>query len=227
MKLDLQIVSFSIKIPSSCENHFGLYASVCCNVLEGEVALYFNPQRYASMPVGVVIRRTAGVTRWAKWSWRVSGVVVGARAATPQILRHEGDAVEYHAATVPLELHGSDTESYMVAISAQVPSIYVVMRDNPDNMPPFDVILATASAYEAQDYADSGEEIVEKIQMPEGVVAWVRDFVKAHHVEETFVKRKRDKKRVDLTEDGIGDVRIVQTGDVYRAPSRIKKERLT
>ena len=115
----------------------------------------------------------------------------------------------------------------MVAISAQVPSIYVVMRDNPDNTPPFDVILATASAYEAQDYADSGEEIVEKVQMPEGVVAWVRDFVKAHHVEETFIKRKRDKKRVDLSEDGIGDVRIAQTGDVYRAPSQIKKERLS
>jgi hypothetical protein len=115
----------------------------------------------------------------------------------------------------------------MVAISAQVPSIYVVMRDNPDNTPPFDVILATASAYEAQDYADSGEEIVEKVKMPEGVVAWVRDFVKAHHVEETFIKRKRDKKRVDLSEDGIGDVRIAQTGDVYRAPSRIKKERLS
>jgi len=189
--------------------------------------LYYNPKRYVTMPLGIVIRRTPGATRWAKWSWRVSGILFGAGEAKAQILRQDGDVIEYHAATVPLELHGADTESYMVAISAQVPSIYVVMRDNPDNTPPFDVILATASAYEAQDYADSGEEIVEKVQMPEGVVAWVRDFVKAHHVEETFVKRKRDKKRVDLSEDGIGDVRIAQTGDVYRAPSQIKKERLS
>ena len=189
--------------------------------------MYYNPKRYVSMPLGVVIRRTPGATRWAKWSWRVSGILIGAGEAKAQILRQDGDVIEYHAATVPLELHGADTESYMVAISAQVPSIYVVMRDSPDNTPPFDVILATASAYEAQDYADSGEEIVEKVQMPEGVVAWVRDFVKAHHVEETFIKRKRDKKRVDLSEDGIGDVRIAQTGDVYRAPSQIKKERLS
>ena len=115
------------------------------------------------MPLGVVIRRTPGATRWAKWSWRVSGILVAASEAKAQILRQDGEVIEYHAATVPLELHGADTESYMVAISAQVPSIYVVMRDNPDNTPPFDVILATASAYEAQDYADSGEEIVEKV----------------------------------------------------------------
>ncbi|MFZ8875506.1 MAG: DUF3305 domain-containing protein [Paracoccaceae bacterium] len=189
--------------------------------------LYYNPKRYVSLPLGVVIRRTPGATRWAKWSWRVSGILVAASEAKAQILRQDGEVIEYHAATVPLELHGADTESYMVAISAQVPSIYVVMRDNPDNTPPFEVILATASAYEAQDYADSGEEIVEKVMMPEGVVAWVRDFVKAHHVEQTFIKRKRDKKRVDLSEDGIGDVRIAQTGDVYRAPSQIKKERLS
>ena len=200
---------------------------VCCHALEGEIELYYNPERYAFMPLGIVIRRTPGATRWAKWSWRVSGIFVGAGEAKSQVLREDGNVIEYHAATVPLELHGADTESYMVAISAQVPSIYVVMRDNPDNNPPYDVILATASAYEAQDYADSGEEIVEKVQMPEGLVAWVRDFVKAHHVEETFVKRKRDKKRVDLSEDGIGDVRIAQTGDVYRAPSMIKKERLS
>ena len=48
----------------------------------------------------------------------------------------------------------------------------------------------------------------------------VRDFVEQHHVEEEFVKRKRDRKRVDLVEDGIGDVRIQQDTDVYRAPKR-------
>ena len=41
-----------------------------------------------------------------------------------------------------------------------------------------EVVLATASPYEAQDYTDSGEEIVEKVMMPPGLVAWVRDFVR-------------------------------------------------
>jgi hypothetical protein len=92
---------------------------------------------------------------------------------------------------------------------------------------PYEVLLATASPYQAQDYADSGEELVEKVPMPEGVVAWVRDFVEKHHEEEEFVKRRRDKKRIDAKVDGIGDVRISQTADVYRAPGQIKKERLS
>ncbi|MEM7615667.1 MAG: DUF3305 domain-containing protein, partial [Pseudomonadota bacterium] len=70
------------------------------------------------------------------------------------------------------------------------------------------------------DYQDSGEEIVEPVPMPEALVAWIRDFAQEHHEEEVFVKRRRDRKRVDLTEDGKGDPRIQQTSDVYRAPRR-------
>ena len=33
-------------------------------------------------------------------------------------------------------------------------------------------------------------------------------------------ERKRDRKRVDLSEDGKGDARIRQTSDVFRAPRK-------
>ncbi|CAN0606191.1 unnamed protein product [Ectocarpus sp. 12 AP-2014] len=56
--------------------------------------------------------------------------------------------------------------------------------------------------------------------MPEGLVAWIRDYVEEHHQDDVFIKRRRDKKRIDLKEDGIGDARIRQTADVYRAPTR-------
>ncbi|MGB3313720.1 MAG: DUF3305 domain-containing protein, partial [Albidovulum sp.] len=71
---------------------------------------------------------------------------------------------------------------------------------------------------EGQDYLDSGDGMVERVTMPEGMVAWLADFVRRHHVEEPFIKRKRDKKRVDLVEDGKGDARIRQLSDVFRAP---------
>ena len=58
--------------------------------------------------------------------------------------------------------------------------------------------------------------------MSEGLTAWIRDFCDVHFHEEPFIKRRRDKKRVDLTEDGIGDARIRQTADVYRAPGATK-----
>ena len=78
--------------------------------------MYYNPKRYVTMPLGIVIRRTPGATRWPKWSWRVSGILDGAGEAKAQILRQDGDVIEYHDATVPLEIHGADTESAIVAI---------------------------------------------------------------------------------------------------------------
>lgn len=159
-----------------------------------------------------------GVTHWVRHTWKATSVLPGAAKADWNELRRDGDVVEFHAATLPLELHRTDTEAYLHGLSAKVPAIYVVMRDSEDDRP-LDMLLATASPYEAQDYADTGEELVEKVPMPDGLVAWIRDFVELHHVDEKFIKRRRDKTRVDLKEDGIGDARIRQTSDVYRAPS--------
>lgn len=172
-----------------------------------------------SMPLGVVVRRVPGVTRWAKHVWKAVAVLPGAGSANWKELRRDGDAVEYHASTLPLELFRTDTEAYLHGLSAETPAIYVVMRLSETDAP-LDVVLVTASPYEAQDYADTGEELVEKVAMPEGLVAWIRDYVEKHHEDDVFIKRRRDKKHIDLKEDGIGDARIRQTADVYRAPTR-------
>ena len=98
------------------------------------------------------------------------------------------------------------------------------MRESADaDAEPLDVILVAASPYEAQDYTDSGEEIVEKVAMPEGLLAWVQDFVATFHEDEVFIKRKRDKKRIDLTQDGIGDPRISSAADIYASPARQRR----
>lgn len=137
-------------------------------------------------------------------------------------MRRDGDAVEFHAATCPLVLHRTDAEAYLQGLSDTPPAIYVVMRESETDAP-LDIVLVTASPYEAQDYADTGEELVEKVPMPDGLVAWIRDFAQAHHEDEVFIKRKRDKKRIDAKEDGIGDARIRQVADVYRAPASRKE----
>lgn len=171
------------------------------------------------MPLGIVIRRVPGVTRWAKHVWKAVAVLPGAGAADWKELRRDGDAVEFHAATLPLELFRAETEAYLHGLSAKIPAIYVVMRETTDERP-LEVTLVTASPYEAQDYADSGEELIEKVPMPEGLAAWIREYVQEHHEDEVFIKRRRDKMRIDLKEDGIGDARIRQTADVYRVPVR-------
>lgn len=173
-----------------------------------------------AIPVGLVVRKAPGVTRWAKWSWRVVALLPGAGPADWKELRREGEAVEYHAATMTLTLYSSDTDSYHVTLNGRTPSIYVVMRANedPKNEIPWKIELITANAYEGQGYAESGDGLVELVPMPLSMIGWVRDFVAENHVEAPFVKRKRNKKRIDLVEDGKGDPRIHQVSDVYRAP---------
>ena len=177
-----------------------------------------NEKSYRTMPMGVVVRRRPGVTRWVAWDWRAVAVLPGAGPADWVELRREGPAIEYHAATPVLELHRAETESYRHNLASDMPGLYVVMRPQKAE-PPFRVLLVTASPFEAQDYAESGEDLVEKVPMPDGLIAWIEAFIEEFHRESLFVKRRRDKTRVDQVEDGIGDARIAQPGDVYRSPA--------
>jgi hypothetical protein len=152
-------------------------------------------------------------------------VLPGAGPAAWQSLRSEGDVEDYHAATLPLDLWRTDTEAYLTTLSARVPCIGVIMRPALTGDAP-EPILVTASAYEAQDYQDSGEEIVELVPMPEGLVAFIRDFIEAHHETEEFVKRRRDRVNLDRKDDGIGDPRISQLTDVYRAPGPARRKQM-
>ncbi|WP_299962568.1 DUF3305 domain-containing protein [uncultured Roseobacter sp.] len=173
-----------------------------------------------SIALGVVMRRAPGVTAWVKWVWRASAVLPGAAQADWKLLREEGKAAEYHATTRDVWLYVSDTEAYAHELQAAVPSVYVILRPDTagraSGKP--DILTVTASPYEAQDYSDSGEEQVERVAMPPAVLGWVQAFVAQHHAEESFVKRRRDKLRTDKWQAGIGDARISQTADVYRAP---------
>ncbi|MDP2738653.1 MAG: DUF3305 domain-containing protein [Pseudorhodobacter sp.] len=128
--------------------------------------------------------------------------------------------MEYHAATLQLDLWSSGTEAYLVALAARIPGVVVVLHptSDPAAAVPWVPALITASPYDGQDYMDSGDSLIEMVPMPPGLIAWVRDFVSAHHVEVPFVKRRRDAMRIDLVEDGKGDARIYQFSDVYRAP---------
>ncbi len=182
-------------------------------------------QKVISMPLGVVVRRVPGVTRWARFAWSAVAVLPGAPARDWHELRRDGEAVEYHVATVPLELHRADAEAYRTGLSATHPSIFVVLDRTGNAERGVAVRLVTASPYEAQDYADTGEELVEAVPMPPALAAWINDFTSAHFKEEKFVKRRRDKQKVDAVEAGVGDARIAKAADVYSAPGLRREAR--
>ena len=68
---------------------------------------------HVSVPLGVVVRKTPGVTRWAAWAWKAVAVLPGAGQAHWKELRREGEAVEYHAATLDLTLWAAETVSWL------------------------------------------------------------------------------------------------------------------
>lgn len=138
-------------------------------------------------------------------------------------MREEDGVTEFHAKTLTMELHRKETEAYLTTLTMEPPSVYVILRPAEDADHPHDVepYAVTASAFEAQDYLDSGEELVESVVAPAGLIAWIRGFTDAHHVEETFKKRKR-RDWSEQSEDGRGDARVRQASDVYRSPAAMK-----
>lgn len=181
-------------------------------------------ERTATIPLGVVIRKQPGVTRWAKWVWRVTAVLPGAPPAEWRELRREGEAVEYHAATLPLELHRAETEAYRVALANNPPCVWVVMRraEDPHAKHGIEVVGVTAAAYEAADAIHTSDEMVEPVPMPPALIAWVSDFVGRHAKERPFVKRQHQPAMAGEDEAG---PRVRRPGDVYLSPAARRGEK--
>jgi hypothetical protein len=151
-------------------------------------------EKEVSMSVGIVIERRSVDHPWADHSWRPVAVVPGVDGVEQwrELVRGE-DWVRYLCASLPVTLHRKETEGYRLNLSGEQPAIFVVLSPSEDESDAHEVSAshATASPYEAQDYLDCGELIVEPVPMPPALIAWITDFVEEHHKDEPFKKRKR------------------------------------
>ncbi len=158
--------------------------------------------RVETMPVGIVVERRDSSHPWADHLWIPVAVIPGAPAmdpAGPWKTLEQGEGWErYLAGTLDIEIWRTDTEAYLDGLSADPPRVFVVLRQDIDGEHEVIPFVATVSTYEAQDYADGGEDIVEGVPMPDPVLAWLRAFIDAHHTPEPFRKRRlRGKKKDD------------------------------
>ena len=150
-----------------------------------------------SLTLGVILERRASSHPWADHVWRPLAVVPGlAPGGGPnsawRTLREGPDWAHILAGSLELELYAKETDGYRVNLAQSQPAVFVVLRpgeeaDDPEVVP----FHVTACPYEAQDYEDSGDEIVEGVAMPDEVRAWLEAFVAEHHVEQPFKKRQR------------------------------------
>jgi len=142
-----------------------------------------------TIPLGVVVAKERITNPWQEYRWRPVKVLFEAPPTDCwRELSRKSGAIHYHAATLDLTLHRKETAAYSVNLANGEPSIYVVMRDDPDltDVAPFEVHLITASPFEAQSHGDLGFDHIEAL------VRIVADFIETHHVEQKFYKRKRD-----------------------------------
>jgi len=190
------------------------------SIPENEPAPLAMPGR-VEMPVGIIVRRRPGVTRWAAASWQVEGVLPHAAPADWKELRRDGEVVDYHAATVPLVLNRAEVEAIHGALHGTPPSVWVYLRNEagtPGAQPR--ILGISASMAKARDAVETGDDMAERVAMPPVLEAWVGAFVDAHYKEEPFVKRKRvpHGEAPGDAPQGPGDLRVHRPGDVFRIP---------
>lgn len=156
-------------------------------------------RREIEIPLGIVVEKRKSKHPWGDWIWKPIEVIPGAGAIDDWVTLQQGeDWTQFHIATLPLVLHRKETEAFKINIENEAPHLYVVLRDTDDPTGhPIEAHLVTASPYDAQDYLDTSEDIIEKVPMPAAIFEWIKAFVNEHHKEETFIKRRRDKLNVE------------------------------
>ena len=151
-----------------------------------------------SRTVSVMVERRPATSRWADWIWSPCEIIEGAAAAEPFVKLDETEdgIARYFAGSTDIVLHRKETEAYRVNLAGDR-VLYAILRADDEDDVPYTLHAVTASPYEAQDYLDSGDEIVEPIPMPHSIAELIEAFCAFHHKEEPFIKRKRDKHKTE------------------------------
>lgn len=163
----------------------------------------------AVMPISVVLERRSAKSAWLDSIWRPIGVLPAAGSVRRGQILAEGDGwTQFYGGTLDLELFRGETEGYLTNLSQDPPVIYVVLRRTEENVGlEFAPFLVTACPYESMGYSEGSDSIVEAVPMPPDVTVWVQAFVKLHHVDVPFQKRK-NRRHVDRQPGGGSDWNI-------------------
>ena len=147
-----------------------------------------------TIAVGVVVERTRGITRWSEFVWRPVGALAGAPDTSPWTkLSDDGERATFFAGTGEIELYRTETGNYRDNLMTGEPLLWVVLRPA-DTGPMYQLGTITADPAEGEALAGLGNsEIVDTVPMPPAIEEAVAAFIAEYHVEQTFVKRKRDR----------------------------------
>jgi Protein of unknown function (DUF3305) len=147
----------------------------------------------ATIPVGVVVERSKSASPWLDFHWRPVGVLGGVPDTPPWTkLSEDGERTTFYVGAASIELYRTETTHYRDNLQSEAPLLWIVLRPR-DGDPPYELATVTADPAEGESMTEAGANIVEAVPMPEPLQETIAAFVAEHHVERTFVKRKRDR----------------------------------
>ncbi len=148
---------------------------------------------FEQISVGIVVERRKAASQWIDYTWRPVTALPGVPAAEPWTqLSAKGEVATFYAGAAEVALYRTDTAQYRDNLVSGSPALWVALRPTGVE-PPFELVVVTADPAEGEALTQNGDHLVEMVPMPEQVRAVVEAFVAEHHVEQPFVKRKRDR----------------------------------
>ena len=159
-----------------------------------------RPGRELRISVGVIAEKRKPKSVWAEDYWLPVAILYGHSHHRPgEVIRQDEVTTVYFMGFTEIFCHAVETEAYVHNFESAVPAVYVVLRKDEENAHPLPwyVHCVTVSPYEAQDFSDNGTDIVERVQMQEGIAVALTEFIDANHVEQVFRKRRRIEIRIE------------------------------
>lgn len=146
-----------------------------------------------SIPVGVLVERSKSASQWADFYWRPVGVLAGVPDTAPWTkLSDDGDRATFYAGAADVELYRTDTANYRDNLQSEVPLLWIILWPREAD-PPYELAAVTADPSEGEAMTEAGANLVEAVAMPKPMQETIAAFVAQHHVEQVFVKRKRER----------------------------------
>lgn len=149
--------------------------------------------RQEAVTVGVVVERRKSDSPWADHVWSVSDVLAEAPDAAPWTRLGGNETAErFYLGSAELVLYAVDTANFRDNLEQDAPKVWVSVR--PTGVEPaLELVGVTADPAEGEGYTNQIGDIVEALPMPATIAAQVAVFFARHHVEQPFIKRRRDR----------------------------------
>lgn len=156
------------------------------------------------LTVGVVAVKRKLNNPWVDFEWLPEAVLPGLPAVDPGTrIGAEGAVERWYLGPAEIIFHSGETAHYRDNLVSGRPSVWVALRENAEGV--WEIAGATVDPYEGEAFVDTVTDKVEALPMPHEIAVDLQAFIDAHHVEQAFYKRKRDRMDPHAEQDfGIG-----------------------